>query len=133
MSFAKTVEHYLEGVHAFSPGACPGCEDCGLEDCDVDSDEYINSSQKTEFTWSPCECCGSGLGGSRYWAHGFITYDDGTEQLVHFELCYDCFAFLAWGEEPRRTCMGCHGEFPKHTMEKDFWTERYLCERCSPD
>lgn len=51
----------LNGVHVAAGGAC---EDSRHEDCDCD---------RREFSWSPCEGCGSTLGGARealtIWEH----------------------------------------------------------------
>lgn len=132
MGFVDTVTKYMEGVKFFSLGACPGCADCGLEDVeDMDDPAYEDCEGQTDFTWSPCECCGSSLGGTRYWAHGFVTLDNGKEVLCHFELCYDCFAYFAWDEEPTRECRQCRQETHIDNIETVHYRE--VCGTCARD
>ena len=94
-AFTEAVESELEGVEAVSVGACPRCQECGLEDVDtMDCPEY-ESAGEPSFSWSQCEGCGSTFGGDRYPAHGFV---EGS--LIHFEVCIDCLMYIANGEEP---------------------------------
>lgn len=121
--YKQAVEHNLKGLEFVSTGACPGCEECGLEnktcpDCDgagvLISDEgratecekcqgqgtIEPTEHETElagephFSWSACEACGSSLGGNREPAHGRTK--DGS--LLHFSVCADCVYFLNYGQ-----------------------------------
>lgn len=84
--FIKAVEIQLEGVEAFSVGACPdGCATC----------EDNPHADQGSFSWQHCESCYSSLGGDRYPAHGLI---DG--EIEHFDVCGDCLMFHANGEAP---------------------------------
>ena len=83
--FQKAVESGLEGLDAVSPGAMPDrvcCED--------------NEHDEPYFSWSPCDCCSSRLGGDRYAAHGI----DEDGDIVHLDVCVDCLMYLANGDEP---------------------------------
>lgn len=89
--FTDTVDCALEGLDFVSVGYIPhdSCDDCPEE-----QDE--NVGDEGYFSWSPCECCGSSLGGTRYAAHGRDT--DGN--LVHLNVCQDCLMYIANGDEP---------------------------------
>lgn len=45
------------------------------------------------FSWQPCECCGSHLGGNRE-EYEFVTQDGNTFKA---NICTDCIYFLAYG------------------------------------
>jgi hypothetical protein len=82
----------LDDLDFVSTGICPGCEECA-RDLDLTMDELREAWEdglvdESSFSWSPCEACGSTLGGNRYVTHG----RDGDAALVHLEICYDCFA-----------------------------------------
>ena len=83
MAFMKAVERELEGVEAFSVGACEGCETC-REDSGDD-----------EFSRAACDSCGTTKGGYRGPAHGILDGD-----LTHFVACRDCVMFHANGDLP---------------------------------
>jgi hypothetical protein len=86
--FANAVEIGLEGLSHGSVGLCSGCSDCPV--CDGEE------SDEGHFSWQSCEVCGSSLGGDRYAAHAL----DKDGNLVHLEVCVDCLAYIANGEEP---------------------------------
>jgi hypothetical protein len=67
------------------------------------SEEEIRDAQENDelpdeggISRHPCECCGSGLAGTRYAAHGFDAHDE----LNHLEVCVDCLCYIANGDEP---------------------------------
>lgn len=70
------IDKYLVGIYNLSPAA-----------------------KEPYFSWSPCECCGSALGGDRYDFVG-ITGTKGTSGIVHLgekielSCCVDCFGYL---------------------------------------
>ena len=80
--YTEAVERGLEGLSHVSGGICPGCPDC------PEVDEGF-------FSHAPCDCCNSTLGGDRYAAHGA----DPDGDLIHLDVCPDCVAYLANGEE----------------------------------
>lgn len=72
----QTVQERLGDVNVGLGGehaeGCPNVDQdtgewLGMSDCDCEQDE---------FSWSPCDVCGSGLGGSRDAVH-FFTYEEG--------------------------------------------------------
>ncbi len=89
--YQEAVEHNLSGIEHVSTGACPGCAECDLDrDC---SEHDRELAEEPHFSWQPCECCGSNLGGERHPAHGLI---DG--KLVHLSVCTDCLYYLNYGQ-----------------------------------
>ena len=88
--FIRRVNAYLDGVTYFSTGGAGGCPGCDTED----QDEYIvDGADLSFFSWSPCEVCGSHLGGDRYPAHGYL-----DDELVHFDICLDCISWFDFGD-----------------------------------
>lgn len=83
--FSDAVEAGLEGLDFVSPGIIEDCKECP----DID---------ESHFSWSPCDCCGSSLGGDRHAAHG----RDKNGELVHLDICVDCLMFIANGDEPEQ-------------------------------
>lgn len=95
--FTDAITRNLEGVEAFSVGACPGCEVCfpwTVDPHNPTEDEY-DAANTSDFSWHSCESCGSTLAGDRHPAHGLI---DG--ELHHFSVCADCLFWHANGDEP---------------------------------
>lgn len=90
--YQAAVERNLKGLEFVSTGACPGCEDCGLE---KEATGYeIETATEPSFSWSSCDACGSTLGGDRHPAHGRMS--DGT--LLHLNVCTDCLYYLNYGQ-----------------------------------
>ena len=73
---------FLADLKHVSTGACPGCKVCGMPESSEDYDTFC----EPHFSWRPCVCCGSTLGGDREPAHGVTP--EGT--IEHFECCIDC-------------------------------------------
>ena len=91
---------------------CPACDGMGSRDY-VDGDE-VGEGPEPGFSWSPCEICGSSLGGDR---HAFHALSSG--ELVHLDGCTDCVMYVANGEEPElppwaAALVGSSGEFPAY-------------------
>lgn len=58
------------------------------------------------FSWQPCECCGSPLGGSRFDCNGAIRNPDGTfEPSISFSVCIDCVYYAEYGRLDDLTMM----------------------------
>ena len=92
LRFMDAIDRNLRGVHFFSVGTCPGCEECP---------EYDEGT----FSRSPCDSCGSTLAGNRYSAHGVIAANMRDTQgedaeITHFDICEDCLFFHASGDLP---------------------------------
>lgn len=50
--------------------------------------------QEGFFSWSPCDCCGSDLGGNREHATG---YNRTTNQVQEYVVCVDCIYYAEYG------------------------------------
>jgi len=102
------IERNLEGIVFFSVGACPGCESCygfsGVDAADPDNptEDEQDMANESHFSWRSCESCGSGLGGDRHPAHGYLADKSGkaTDDLLHLDVCVDCLLFHANGDTP---------------------------------
>jgi len=89
--FVEAIKVNTEGIEHLSAGfASP--ELCS--ECPEHQDESVGD--EGHFSWHPCECCGSPLGGLRYAAHGFIA----GGAICHLDVCADCLVFIANGDEP---------------------------------
>jgi len=104
-AFKRAVERQLKGVEHFSAGACPGCDECGLDtNC---TEQERQCAEEGGFSKSDCDSCGSRLGGNRYPAHGFIKILVGSRQSerlvesrIHMNICADCLLYHGAGQEP---------------------------------
>lgn len=61
--FTSNVAHNLRGVHFFSPGACVGCDDCGLAPtectaCEGNGWSYEDDSETFKTYCQPCNGTG---------------------------------------------------------------------------
>jgi hypothetical protein len=45
------------------------------------------------FSWSPCECCGSHLGGDREYLYA----RNAADELIQFTICEDCVYYVNYG------------------------------------
>ena len=105
-TYTDNVESTLGGLHVVT-GACPGCKDCDSFGLPEDAtDEQCQEAEEPSFSRSPCEACGSTLGGDRHPAHGtrrrtnlFTNLTDHGE-IVHLDICTDCLFYIANGDEP---------------------------------
>lgn len=90
-AFTNAVERGTDGLDFLSTGYVSHdlCDECPEEQDSDCGDEGF-------FSWSSCDCCGSGLGGTRYAAHG----RDKGGNLIHLDVCEDCLMYLANGDEP---------------------------------
>ncbi len=90
-NYRREVDRRLAGIHRISPGACPGCADCGLDENEEVA--AIEVAGEPHFSWSSCDACGSSLGGDRHPAHG-ISAEFGR---MHLSVCTDCVYYLNYG------------------------------------
>jgi len=76
--FQKRVMEFkdLENVEVFS------------QVCDEEGD-----TQDPSFSWSPCDCCKRGLGGSRY----KIVAGPVHGEVFEYRICTDCLYYLEYG------------------------------------
>lgn len=100
MDYRDAVDHQLRGVSNVSAGPAPNCGDC--LDCERPADpsgDWYDLAAEPSFSRSPCDACGSRFAGNRYPAHGWIERD-GSETLLHLDVCGDCYIYIANGTEP---------------------------------
>lgn len=98
-AWQAAIDHELDGLEHVSSGACPGCGECGLSECDSDTSEgqhALDVASEGHFSWSACDACRGPLGGDRYPAHARMPEEDGGA-LIHLDVCADCYYFLANG------------------------------------
>lgn len=55
------------------------------------------SGENDGFSWHSCECCKSGLGGSRTQMSAIVV---GSEDILTYDVCDDCVYYLTYGELP---------------------------------
>lgn len=106
--FTEAFAHQTRGVEHISVGRLYSCDDPA---CGGDLDDSLRNAStilddEGSFSWSRCDGCGSTLGGNRYAAHGVITIlmgagaDRPVETMIHMDVCVDCLAYIANGDEP---------------------------------
>jgi len=55
------------------------------------------------FSWRPCDCCGTPLGGNRKHATG---YNPTTKEIYEYEVCQDCIYYAEYGQLDDMTMLG---------------------------
>lgn len=94
--YEAAVKHGCKGLTNISSGACPGCEECGLEENAGDHER--DAASESYFSWSACDICNRNLGGARIPAHAFMTGAHGQKILVHLAICWECQSYLEYGK-----------------------------------
>ena len=98
-AYAAAVRENTAHLTAVSTGGLlPDCDTCdiectGREGCEPGGVCYCDEPW---FSWSPCDVCGSTLGGDREVGHGI----DKNGDFMHLHACTDCVIYLANGDEP---------------------------------
>jgi hypothetical protein len=90
-----------EGITNLSPGkiVCSNCEaklhesGCCDEKC-PNCGADIECMNEPYFSWRPCECCGSTLGGNREVASA---YHPESGNCFEYEICQDCIYYASYG------------------------------------
>jgi hypothetical protein len=101
-TFEERFQNGLEGFHAESPGfdyTCSECQDAHGFCCEHSAKHALENGEVEDegaFSWHGCDICGSQLGGHRYPAHAL----DKDNEIVHLEVCSDCYLYMANGELP---------------------------------
>lgn len=73
----------------------------GLTNLSAKSDD--NGTCEPFFSWSPCDCCGSPLGGDRYECDG---YNEKTKEVEEYDsVCPDCVYYAEYGQLDDTTMM----------------------------
>jgi len=100
-AYLEAVERNLYGCEGVSTGPCPGCPQCASyagmgEEEHREAWEAGKIESEPYFSWSPCDVCGSPLGGDREDLH----YVSEGEIYHGGEVCVDCMIYLANGDVP---------------------------------
>ena len=56
----------------------------------------VEGFEEPYFSWSPCDCCGSPLGGDRYDCNGYNS--DTKEVQEGYSVCVDCVYYAEYGQ-----------------------------------
>lgn len=101
MTWLDDFNAKTEGISHISTGSqLRDCRQCMASDFDIErlereSDDGETLPTEPYFSWSPCDTCGSTLGGNREDSHGIY---DGA--LIHLACCTDCVVYIANSELP---------------------------------
>lgn len=110
--YEKCVAEFFkrEGINNLSPGriVCSNCEGklhesgCCDEKCPHCGAD-IECMNEAYFSWRPCECCGSNLGGNRVIASGYCPKPNGSisgmgGECFEYEICEDCVYYATYGQ-----------------------------------
>lgn len=88
-AYQKTAAAFLsaEGIDSFT---CDSHED-------VSQDDHVDA-----FSWRPCDCCDSQLGGER---HRVTAYHPATKGVLTYQVCPDCVYYIEYGRLDDMTMM----------------------------
>lgn len=90
--FDAAVERNCEGYTV-----APGCHGVECEHAYGDLDHFCEPS----FSWSPCDSCGTTLGGDREPATMIpLDYKAGDDTIIDVSICTDCVIAWGTGENP---------------------------------
>jgi len=89
---AKEYKEFEASVEKFLTinKVLPGCHS-------PKSDTLDSEPSEPYFSWQPCECCGSNLGGNRE-AYSFGTDYPGIAGTFDANICVNCVYYLAYGK-----------------------------------
>jgi hypothetical protein len=86
-----------EGIENLTSGHIT-CPECTVEFDDNDKCPECGTSRECWnepfFSWSPCDCCGSHLGGNREHATG---YNRKAKEISKYTICEDCVYYAEYG------------------------------------
>ena len=93
-SYRAAVAAFMEreGIRNLSSGPSR-CPECGseLEDGNCQTHGLVN---EPFFSWRPCDCCGTSLGGNREHATG---WNPTKKQVQEYTICEDCVYYAEYG------------------------------------
>lgn len=90
--YEKAVEYTTSDYRFWSSGYCPGCPECERNYGAIEEGENYPEVEGN-FSWRPCEICGSHLCDDGYPAHCV----DNDGEILHWEICTDCVYYLEYG------------------------------------
>jgi hypothetical protein len=97
-----------EGITNLSSGCyrCPECSEHPVMDFDANYPKCPNCGfgayPESFFSWNPCHCCGSSLGGNREHATG---YNPTTEEVQEYVVCEDCIYYAEYSRLDDQTML----------------------------
>lgn len=74
----------------------------GITNLSTVYDEETGENDEPSFSWGPCQCCGSTLGGDRYKCNG---YNPTTKEVQNYTVCTDCVYYAEYGQLDDMTMM----------------------------
>lgn len=86
-----------EGIENLTGGhiRCPNCDvEWGDDDRCPKCGEDKECVDEPFFSWRPCDCCGSSLGGNREHATG---YNREKDEIREYTVCEDCIYYAEYG------------------------------------
>lgn len=94
VDFETRFKEGMEDISHFSSGsAIRSCRQCVQSEYDAEAFQGEDTRQiEPYFSWSPCEICGSTLGGDREACHGIY-----NGSMIHIVACADCVYFAEYG------------------------------------
>jgi len=85
-----------EGIDSFSTGSL---DHDYVNPCESDNhmhDDNGDYANEPYFSWSPCDCCGTTLGGHR---EDCIAYNPNTKEIQgDYRICEDCIYYNEYGQ-----------------------------------
>ena len=104
-AYACAVEEHTAGIFHLNAGAAAICPEClkahGIEDTGAIEAMQEQIIDEGSFSSSPCDCCGSRLGGERHAAHGWDNQEIARANLIHLNICTDCVLYTEYGDDPQ--------------------------------
>lgn len=104
--FEAAFHESTAGLRFRSCGSCiEQCEDCPR---DIPYEDGVSYDHEPWFSWKPCECCHSTLGGNRKAMHAWKQHADG-ESIIHLVVCMDCAYYNECGRLDDMTMLSIEG------------------------
>ena len=85
---AKEYKEYQQDVDAFFKRE-------GIQNLSTKYDEETGENEESFFSWYPCECCGSTLGGDREHCDG---WNPTLKEVQEYTVCVDCVYYAEYGQ-----------------------------------
>lgn len=131
--FEKSVARNLRGVHFFSTGACPGCDECGLADkdcneCDGAGTIFVETHKPGLGTFEmeiPCTSCG----GKGKIVPTEKEIESAGESSFSWSQCDSCSSYLGGDRHPAHGVIA--DSIEKAQSEENKITHFDICTDCA--